>query len=86
MSMNLALRIGGEIVDLYQTPTDLTLWAIKSNTFERYAQYVREILSIHTPTHQLAWDYDEFEPDPAEAHLRYVSALIAFADARFIVV
>ncbi len=84
--MNLKLRVDRETIDLYQTPTDLTLLAIKGDAFTWYAKYVREILSIHTPIHRLAWDYDELEPDPAETHLRYVSALIAFAGARFIVV
>jgi hypothetical protein len=86
MSMNLALRVGGEYIDLYQTPTELTMSAIKGDTFERYAEYVHETISIHTPAHQSAWNYDELEPDPAETHLRYVSALIAFAGARFVVV
>ena len=86
MSMNLALRVDGKIIDLYQTHTDLTLSAIKGDTFARYAAYVREAISIHTPAHKLAWDYDELEPDPAESHLRYVSALIAFAGARFVVI
>lgn len=84
--MNLALRVEGKTVELFQTPTALSLSAIRGDTFERYAEWVRQEFSIHTKSNKSAWNYDELAADPAETHLRHVSAMIAFAGAKFVVI
>ena len=88
--MNLALVANGaEVIDLYQSPTEVTLRAIRSGSrdlaFETYATHVREMRDRVLADDRPSWDHDELKPDEFELHLGRVSAFIAFAGARFVV-